>query len=277
VDLMSIGEFAERSRLSPKALRLYGERGLLPPVRVDEDSGYRYYAPSQLDDARLIATLRQLQIPLAEIRSILELEPDAAARRIAAHWDTLESAHASRRDLARYLIGRMQGERQAMYQVKTRELPLRSILTLKRSVDGTAGAWSFGKEFLAILRERDLPRVGGLEGAVYAIYWGEVSDDSDGPIEWCRPVPAERAQELAALAPELTLRAEPAHREAFVELGPGLQVEPAHWQLVSESMHGWVGEHTAQPSELGARIVYLADAGTPKDQGPDCDFALPLA
>jgi protein phosphatase len=41
VDLMSIGEFARRSRLSPKALRLYDELGLLPPARVDEDSGYR--------------------------------------------------------------------------------------------------------------------------------------------------------------------------------------------------------------------------------------------
>jgi DNA-binding transcriptional MerR regulator len=57
---MSIGEFARRSRLSPKALRLYNELGLLPPARVDDDSGYRYYAESQLDRAGLIAALRQV-------------------------------------------------------------------------------------------------------------------------------------------------------------------------------------------------------------------------
>ena len=60
VDRMSIGEFARDSRLSAKALRLYDELGLLPPARVDEDSGYRLYEPGQLKQARLIAALRQL-------------------------------------------------------------------------------------------------------------------------------------------------------------------------------------------------------------------------
>ena len=40
---MTIGEFARRSGLSLKALRLYDARGLLQPVRVDPDSGYRHY------------------------------------------------------------------------------------------------------------------------------------------------------------------------------------------------------------------------------------------
>ena len=71
---MSIGEFARRSRLSPKALRLYDELGLLEPARVDDDSGYRYYSATQVDRARLIAALRQLQIPLAEIKSIVDLD-----------------------------------------------------------------------------------------------------------------------------------------------------------------------------------------------------------
>jgi len=165
-----------------------------------------------------------------------------------------------------------------MYDVHTRDLPARSILTLKRSVDGQAGAWSFGKEFIGMLRDRDLPRVADPEGAAFAIYWGEVNDDSDGPMEWCRPVPAERAQELAALVPELTLRTEPAHREAFLELGPALKVEEAHWPVISESLRGWVERNAAAPSALGLRLVYrFAPATTPREQGPDLEFALPLA
>jgi PPM family protein phosphatase len=39
------------------------------------DSGYRFYEPGQLGLARLIAALRQLQLPLAEIEAILPLEP----------------------------------------------------------------------------------------------------------------------------------------------------------------------------------------------------------
>jgi DNA-binding transcriptional MerR regulator len=277
VDLMSIGEFAGWSRLSPKALRLYGELGLLAPAQVDEDSGYRYYAPSQLADARMIAALRQLQIPLAEIKSILTLEPEAAAAAIAAHWNALEAQHRARRDLARYLIDTMQGKRPAMYDVHTREVPARSVLTLKRSVEGQAGAWAFGKEFISILQGHDLPRLEGPEGAAFAIYWGEVNDDSDGPIEWCRPVPADRADELAAQVGELTLRTEPAHREAFVHLGPAMQVEPARWPLISETLRGWVAEHREQPSSLGFRAIYVANDETPKEQGPDLDVAVPLA
>ena len=60
VDEMSIGEFARRSRLSPKGLRLYDELGLLAPARVDNSSGYRFYDGGQLERARLVAALRQL-------------------------------------------------------------------------------------------------------------------------------------------------------------------------------------------------------------------------
>lgn len=56
-NLLTIGEFAEAARLSPKALRLYAEQGLLAPTRIG-DSGYRYYRVEQLAEARLISLLR---------------------------------------------------------------------------------------------------------------------------------------------------------------------------------------------------------------------------
>jgi PPM family protein phosphatase len=53
--LVSIGEFARLSRLSPKALRRYDGLDLLWPDRVDPDSGYRWYATGlpNVDNARL--------------------------------------------------------------------------------------------------------------------------------------------------------------------------------------------------------------------------------
>jgi DNA-binding transcriptional MerR regulator len=277
-DLMSIGEFASRSRLSPKALRLYDELGLLEPARVDDESGYRYYSPSQLDRAWLIAALRQLQIPLAEIKSIVELEPGVAAERITQHWKAIETQHTARRDLARYLIDRMHGKRHAMYEVTTREIPARSVLSVKRSVEGIDGAWAFGKEFIAILRNHSFPKMDGRAGAFYCIWWGEVNDDSDGPLEWCRPVPTDQGKQLAIQVPELVLRTEPAHREAFIHLGRWPHAEPAEWPLITQSLLDWSQEHKVQPSDLGARMTYLADATVPdrENKGPDCDFALPF-
>lgn len=97
---MSIGEFASRSQLSPKALRLYDELGVLPPARVDEDSGYRFYEVAQLERAGLIAALRRLHVPLAEIQEIIVLEPAAAVERLRDLWAAAEIEHSARRALA---------------------------------------------------------------------------------------------------------------------------------------------------------------------------------
>jgi DNA-binding transcriptional MerR regulator len=277
---ISIGEFARRSRLSLKALRLYDERGVLVPARVDQASGYRYYDTAQLDDARLVVMLRQLQLPLAAVKELLACDPADAAARIAEHWRDAEAAHDARRDLADYLVGRLSGKRSVMYEVGLREMPERSLLCLKRNVDDQ-GQWAFGKEFIGILRERPLPKIEGREGAAFCIQWGWVSADSDGPVEWCKPVPQAEARALAERYPELTLRTEPAHREAFVPLPAGYGV--VQWQLAMESLDAWLqeqeheGEHLALTSEdLGLRITYLA-TGPVTDPVPDCDVAVPFA
>ena len=126
VDQMSIGEFARRSRLSAKALRLYDELGLLLPARVDEDSAYRFYEPGQLKQARLIAALRELQVPLADIKVILALEPVRAAERVRQFWAATEAGHTTRRALATYLIDELSGKRSVLHEVSTRDIPERA-------------------------------------------------------------------------------------------------------------------------------------------------------
>jgi hypothetical protein len=43
VRLLTVGAFARAARLTPKALRLCDELGVLPPAAVDPESGYRLY------------------------------------------------------------------------------------------------------------------------------------------------------------------------------------------------------------------------------------------
>ena len=104
VKLLTIGEFARLARLSQKALRLYDELGLLRPSRVDEWSGYRYYAPSQLERARLVAWLRRLGMPLAQIGPVLDAAPAEAAALVAAFLRVTEADLAERQRLAQFLI-----------------------------------------------------------------------------------------------------------------------------------------------------------------------------
>lgn len=276
MDLLSIGAFARLTQLSPKALRLYDELGLLVPDAVDPATGYRLYAPTQTERARLVADLRRLGMPLAAIAEVADLSSEEACRRIAEYWAEVERLHGARREAAELLLARLEGRRTLMYEVVTRAMPERTLLCLRRSVEGTAGAWALGKEFIGLFRQRAAPQVPGVEGATFCIYWGEVSDDSDGPLEWCRPVPEHEAAALAADYPELELRTEPAHREAVVDVGPAGQLDPSEWTPVFESLREWCAQQRAEPSELGLRITYVAPNPLVEGKGPDCDVAIPL-
>ena len=108
--LLTIGDFARATGLTHKALRLYDDLGLLPPAEVDPVSGYRRYAPSQVDGARLVATLRLLGMPLARIRTVLGLTPGAAAQEVEAYWHQVRADTASRADIVATLVRQLRNE-----------------------------------------------------------------------------------------------------------------------------------------------------------------------
>src|SRR5687767_13893732 len=72
--LLSIGEFAAATQLSPKALRLYDDQSLLPPATINAANGYRYYRSDQVPTGRMIRTLREMGLSLTEIGNVLAQE-----------------------------------------------------------------------------------------------------------------------------------------------------------------------------------------------------------
>ena len=81
-DLLVIGRFARLTGLTVGALRHYDEVGLLRPARVDAATGYRSYRRDQLERARTIVRLRDLDVPLETIRAYLESDDTATRRRL---------------------------------------------------------------------------------------------------------------------------------------------------------------------------------------------------
>ena len=90
-EMLTIGAFSKRSRLSLKALRLYDEMALLRPAAVDPSNGYRYYGEDQLVLARLIGLLRRLEMPLAQIAEVVALDGDAAIKSVGTYWQGVET------------------------------------------------------------------------------------------------------------------------------------------------------------------------------------------
>jgi DNA-binding transcriptional MerR regulator len=76
--MLSIGEFSRVSGLPIKTIRLYHEKGILPPAVVSEETGYRYYDDASVERARVVRGLRGLEFSLAQIAEILELAGDEA-------------------------------------------------------------------------------------------------------------------------------------------------------------------------------------------------------
>ena len=93
-----IGRFSKMTRLSLKALRLYGEIGLLSPAYVDPSSGYRYYSLDQAGRAEAIRLLRSVDMPLDEIRVLLDSESESAvSQQLQAHRTRLEAQISAQR------------------------------------------------------------------------------------------------------------------------------------------------------------------------------------
>ncbi|MDB1090220.1 MerR family transcriptional regulator [Streptomyces sp. ACA25] len=93
------------SGLSVSTLRFYDGAGVLVPARVDPVSGYRWYAPEQLAEARLLARLRAAGMPLADIRLVLagwsSTDTDLVRSLLSAHLRRLEHGLSdARRELS---------------------------------------------------------------------------------------------------------------------------------------------------------------------------------
>jgi DNA-binding transcriptional MerR regulator len=89
--LVTIGDFSRMTFLSVKTLRHYHDVGLLPPATIDPDTGYRRYDVAQVPTAQAIRRLRELGMPIDDVRLVIEA-PDVRARndRIAAHLRRME-------------------------------------------------------------------------------------------------------------------------------------------------------------------------------------------
>ena len=88
---LTIGQFSRMTSLTATTLRHYHAVGLLEPAAVDPATGYRHYTVEQVADAHVVRRLRDLAMPIDDVRSVLHTT-DAEARQaiIAAHLAQME-------------------------------------------------------------------------------------------------------------------------------------------------------------------------------------------
>ncbi len=267
-DQMTIGAFARRSRLSLKALRIYDEMGLLRPAWVDPSNGYRYYVESQVQRARLIGHLRQLEMPLGTIANVLDLTPSSAAEEIHRYWRDVERELTEKRWLVDFVTGRLTEGGRHMYTIETRDVPEQTVISQQRHVLADS---------LPAFIDEAMTHLYGLAGpsadpagSPFVIYRGQVNMDSDGPVEVCIPVTSDVSPDS-----ETTVRTEPAHREAYTRITKS-QVEFPRILEAYDAVESWADEADRTIAD-SPREVYFVDWASVGDDDPACDIAFPIA
>lgn len=184
---LSIGDFSRMTYLSVKALRHYHDVGVLEPAEIDPSTGYRFYLPNQVGVAQMIRRLRDLGMPLDEVRVILEA-PDAASRDAAlvAHLQRMEEQLAQTQQTVASLRTLLQGPHDSL-SVERRHLGETAALAITEHV-GADEAVAWWMEAFTLLHRT--VRQNGIEraGPDGALFPAEFFEDEAGEVTAFLPV-----------------------------------------------------------------------------------------
>jgi len=138
--MIKIGDFSRLSRISIRMLRHYDSLGLLAPDCVDNYTGYRYYAPAQLQTAFRVTALKDMGFSLASIAEILKQynDPQALKAFLMVKLEDVkeqESEVRNKINLIETAINRLRKDDQAMkYDVTLKTLPQRYVASLRQTI-----------------------------------------------------------------------------------------------------------------------------------------------
>ena len=207
--LLTIGEFSRASYLTIKTLRHYHDVGLLEPAEVDGSSGYRYYRTDQIATAQTIRRLRDLDMPVEQVKGVLHAA-DAGERNalIAAHLERMEQ-QLERTTAAVASLHALLQEPEGAIAVEFRAVPPTPALSISAvvSLDALVSWWTAAFDELTATLAANGHRPTDNSGALYA---QELFEQAHGEVVVFVPVAeritaAGRARPLTVPAAELAV------------------------------------------------------------------------
>lgn len=212
---LTIGQFGRLSQLSRKALRLYDDCGLLRPVHIVPENGYRYYTRLQVARARRIRLLRLMDMPLEKIAAVLDAwdaDPATAQRLIQGHVTAVEKQLTAVQLAARLLQEELSPdkERPMSFTFTESEREAQTVVSIRRHITVPAYHESI-QPTLEQLRNHIKANGAEVAGEPIALYYGPVNEEDDGPVEIAVPFTG-----LVPPAGEIKVRELIAHKAVLV-------------------------------------------------------------
>jgi DNA-binding transcriptional MerR regulator len=189
--MFNIGEFSKITGLTVKTLRFYHEKGLLVPAAVDPSTGYRSYNDRNVDQAGVIAALRELEFSLNDIAEILA---DCAAdedmlpfleRQRTALGERAGQLAGALRQIDRMIHQQRQGREDEAMSVKTFDVEERELAPVLVAGVRMKGRYSDCGRGFAMLSKR-LGR--HIAGKPLCLYYDDEYREEDANFEPCFPV-----------------------------------------------------------------------------------------
>lgn len=192
--MLRIGVFSKMNKVTIKTLRYYDELGLLSPCHVDEATGYRYYAASQMPRLHRILALKQIGFSLSEI--IDALEQDFSTDKMIDYLEskqqfiskTIESERKKLKQVENYLKVLRQEADYMSYDVILKELPAVIVASMRRVIPSYDAFNEIYPEMGAIM-QKDNVRCAVPEYCFTLYHDGEYKE-KDIDVEICQAVVA---------------------------------------------------------------------------------------
>jgi len=250
--LVTVGEFSRLTHLSVKTLHHYHEIGLLAPTSVDPTSGYRRYGTGQVDTALLIRRLRELRMPLPEVRELVETSDDSRREEtLRSHLERMEQELAHTRDVVTSLREMLTPGQPAL-DVDYRFIPAFRAYGVRDQVE---------RELIGPWCEDTFRRIGmvGAAHGIFATCGATYSDDFF----------TEDAGEVVAFLP-VAPDQEPADGVELVDIPGGFFAIAVHAGSLTDfdRSYGALGSHVAEHCEVAPgpiRELYVVSPGEVDD------------
>lgn len=258
-NLIPIGRFSRVCRLSIKALRRYADDGLLVPEWVDPSSGYRYYTYAQVTQAEVIRLLRSLEMPLDEIREVLEApDPKTVTEVLDHHRGRLETQFDHYSRMLVFLRHLIEEEGSPMqYDIIIKEIPAQHVAVFRTRVGSTDIGSKVSVGFGALMGA--IAQAGaGFAGPPYLVMTEIPDPETGGAIVLGAPVtePFLGSGEVTGEEVPKLLVAATVHKGPYEECGPAYK-----------AVEAWIQSH-GHVSVGPPREIYITD---PKETPDSAD------
>jgi DNA-binding transcriptional MerR regulator len=172
-ELLSIGGFARLAGLTVGALRHYDELDLLRPARVDAATGYRLYRRDQLETARTIVRLRDLEVPLETIRDLLATDDPGRQRQLLREHRTRVQARTARLQRVLHILGQVNSTEENPLAAPTTRSEIDPTTRRKLAADLFNHVWTL-LEMEHRTPEQDDEMLHAAHASRY--HWGEIGE-----------------------------------------------------------------------------------------------------